>query len=175
MIALITKKQFLIVVGVLLLLVLAATMRADHELKSISGYGIVDHQLSFNKEQAVVITQLWNQVGRSQFDELMLFDSVLPVIYAVFLAGLLLNWYQNIQTRSSRWWSIFLFMPFLMMFFDYTENAYQMAQMDDLGVLPDWYFTMTSVISCLKWLCLVVVIFTLILLRARMRTAHESR
>lgn len=138
----------------ILLLILAVVDRLI-SLDPLSG--VVAHQFSFSKVQALQILQSWTEQGRELYFNTVILDFVFPLFYAFFLSSLI---YSGVTTttnvRSSWKISVMVILPFLACFFDWVENCYQIVQVLRMSSLPDWLFVMTSVVAMIKWLLLLI-------------------
>lgn len=155
--AILQNSRFRFFSGLMSVVLLASLAVIDRWISGDFFSGVVAHQFSFSKEQALQILQSWNQRGQELYFRTVILDFIFPLFYAFFLSSLI---YSGVTTatriRSSWKIPVLVILPFLACFFDWVENCYQMVQVFRMALLPDWLFVMTSVVAMIKWLLLLI-------------------
>ena len=171
---LLSHKKTPLVSGVITVLLFAFLFYFDTLIAETTDKGILAHQFSFTKSEALIILNSWGSQGRGLFLKTVWIDYLFPLAYATFLSSLILQQIQkNPLVRTGIRSALMITLPFLVAFLDMIENGYQIVQVMDTKGLPNWFFITTSVISTMKWVCALIVILILIFLyinNKRMKT-----
>ena len=120
---------------------------------------IFDLQFTYTPERAHEILSQYNEAGRSFAATFtMLADSIYPVSYT-FLFLMIMGWlFKSLAVYGFRVRYIHL-LPFLVMVFDYSENAGIVTMLKNYPDFTDGTVIVTSLFTSLKWSLLAVETF----------------
>lgn len=150
--ALLSQRRTAFLSGLAVIVLTLILIILDSHIRNGGSLGIVHHQFSFTKGQALEVLSAWGPTGQSLFLKTIWLDYLYPLFYALFLSSLMavilapqLKQYTGLSI------SLALMAPFMAAFFDIVENTYQIVQVQDGAGLPGWVFFMTSLTAVIKW------------------------
>jgi hypothetical protein len=151
-----SRRQILVVCGVLsvaFLLFFAATERQAPE----GTPGMLDLELAFSGARFDEIVTHWNETGVLEMERRNLWiDLLFPLVYSLFLSGLLGALALPPGARPGRGLTLLLTFPFLAGVLDWLENGLELFLLGQGSARSAFLILLSSTAAAMKWVLLAV-------------------
>lgn len=145
--------SFLTTINLMHLLTFFVTPKITGEV----GMGLINLQLSFDKNRAMELIASWGEHGRVAFNQLIIIDYIYPISYVCLLISLLAL--QMPQQQLSKLQINLLRLPILAGLLDWLENSMEIIFINFPHSFSEQLFFTHSLVASAKWL---IILFTLI-------------
>lgn len=167
------KKYVLISAFVLMAIMFVIVMFFVNPLiDGEDGFGVLQLQLSFDKDQGIEITNSWGEAGVEHFNQWIFTDYIYASTYSLSLASLT----AFLVTKKGRGtYSVCRYvvsLAFASGVLDFLENTMELLFINNPYGLPESLFFLHSVIALLKWTAVVGVMSYILVLLTRTNHRH---
>lgn len=137
-----------------------------------SGSGVLELQLSFEKNAGIKIINGWGESGVNHFKRWIFTDYIYAFSYSLFLASLIsslvLKRGKGVHLNNI----IFVYVAFLSGALDFVENSMELSFINNPYVFSDNLFFIHSIVATLKWLAVTVAIAYIVVLLTKKEESH---
>jgi hypothetical protein len=154
---LLSKKPFIIFLGVVFILMNVLVIISVSELSEISDYSIPDTAFGLNETILTNTFESFGIEGIEIYQQIIIYDLFLPFSYSLFLGTLIFILFRNSKFKYLAW------VPIIAALFDYTENyllVKALHQFQEIGmILGSNIGLVVSIKMCLLLSALGILIF----------------
>lgn len=168
MLYLFAKKNVLLGSLIFMLIMFSIVMFfVNPQIDDINGIGVIELQLSFNKDVGIGIIESWGESGIANFKQWIFMDYIYAASYSVFFASLLsfLIFKKGKEKLLKYTWVVGL--AFVAGALDWIENTLELFFINNPSAFPDSLFFFHSVIASLKWAAVPIAVVYVVALATK--------
>ncbi len=173
MLEIMSKKLILISSLVLMCITFTIVMFfANPQIDGADGLGVIELQLSFNKEAGIGIIQNWGESGIANFRQWIFTDYIYAFAYSVFFASLLSMLILKKGKGSSLNYTWVVYLAFVAGILDWMENTMELIFLNNPIDFSSSLFFFHSIVAVLKWSAVPIAVAYIVILLTK---TNESR
>jgi hypothetical protein len=158
------KKKTVIIASIALAIMFITMLIINSCIDGQRGKGVLELQLSFNKEKGIAIVGSWGANGPGRFNKLIVFDYLYAVSYSFFLASTLSLLILKHGLDGNPYSQRFVYLPFIAGTLDWVENAMEIPFVNHPETYPDFLFYLHSIVAVTKWAIVGIAVLAISLL-----------
>lgn len=136
------------------------------------GFGVLQLQLSFDKNLGIEIINSWGETGTDHFNRWIFTDYIYALAYSIFLASLTAFLVTKQGKGSYSISRYFVFLAFASGVLDSLENTMELFFINNPYGFSDSLFFLHSVVSLLKWTAVALVVAYILALLTGRKPRH---
>ncbi len=137
----------------------------EAELKSSTGYGVIEFEFAWTSEQINRIFIAWGSEGKKKEAFVTYIDFIFIPCYSLFMAGSILLVIRNLEGRVQEIGLVMTILPFIAGIFDVIENINLLLMLSDDGFIWSLSPFIASLCATIKFsLIFIAIIFFIVAL-----------
>ena len=137
-----------------------------------NGSGVLELQLSFEKNAGIELTKSWGKSGVNQFNQWIFTDYVYAFSYSLFFASLISYLALRKGKEDSLDSMFFVCLALLSGALDCLENTMELSFINNPYVFSNNLFLTHSIVATLKWVAVIIVIVYIFFLLTKKNEIH---
>lgn len=136
------------------------------------GFGVLQLQLSFDKNRGIEIINSWGETGIDHFNRWIFTDYIYALAYSLFLASLTVFLVTKKGKGSYSVCRYIVFIAFVSGVLDSLENTMELLFINNPYEFSARLFFLHSVVALLKWAAVALVVAYIVALLTRKKPGH---
>ena len=156
----ILSNKSVIVISTLVTLIMFTVVMfiVNPSIDGKNGMGVIELQLSLNKEVGIEIINSWTQSGIENFNQLIFTDYIYALAYSIFFASILSVLILKKSKQNILKYKLIVYLPFIAGLFDWIENTLELSFINNPIEFSNILFFIHSIIASLKWIALPIIV-----------------